>query len=317
MRKDPAVRLLTRSDFDGLVCAVLLVDRGVVDDFLFVHPNDLQNGRVEVGADDVLANVPFVPGCGLWFDHHSSENERLELMEKHDFKGSSVVTRSCARVIYDYYGGAKHFARYDANGLMDAVDRSDSGLLSLEDILHPQGWILLSYVMDPRTGFGLHKDYKISNYDLMFEMIRYCRTMDAEEILAVPDVRERITRYVAQERAYERMILEKGELADGVLVINLLDIDKPLVGNRFKEYALFPDAEISLRILWGRKKQNVVFTCGHSILKRTSQVNVGQLMLRYGGGGHTRVGTCQVPTDQWRRVEAELMEELLKKPLEV
>lgn len=304
------MRLLTRSDFDGLACAVLLVEAGVVDEYKFVHPKDLQDGLVDVAANDVLANVPYVPGCGLWFDHHSSERERLGLLEAHAFKGSSKIVPSCARVIYDYYGGPDVFRKFDDNGMMVAVDRSDSGQLTREDIMRPHGWILLSYLMDPRTGLGYHKDYRISNYALMADLIQYCRTMPAEHILQLPDVKERVDRYFEQEDEYEAMLKRCCHAEGNVLVVHLLDEAELAPGNRFKEYAMWPDKNISLRIFWGQRRERVVFSCGHSILNRSSQTNVGELMLRYGGGGHTRVGTCQVALDEWKQVRNELIEEM-------
>ncbi len=301
------MRLMTRSDFDGLACAVLLVEAGIVDEYEFIHPKDMQDGLIEVTGNDVLANVPYVPGCGLWFDHHSSEKERLELLDIHDFKGASQIVPSCARVIYDYYGGAEKFAKFDENGMMAAVDHCDSGQLTLDEVLNPAGWVLLSFVMDPRTGLGYHKDYRISNYTLMKDLIQYCRTMSADHILQLPDVQERVTRYFAQEQEYQEMIRQTAHAEGNVLVINLMDVDEIKVGNRFKEYAMFPEQNISLRIFWGQRREKVVLTCGHSILNRSSQTNVGQLMLKYGGGGHTRVGTCQVPVEDWLVVRNELI----------
>jgi len=300
------MRLITRSDFDGLICAVLLVEAGVVDQYKFVHPKDLQDGLVPVGADDVLANVPFVPGCGLWFDHHSSEHERLALTGV-DYAGCSRIVPSCARVIYDFYGGADRFARFDRNGMMEAVDRCDSGQLALEEILWPEGWVLLSFLTDPRTGLGYHKDYRISNYALMADLIQYCRVMPVHHILQLPDVQERVDRYFEQEKIYQKTLRRIGRTEGNVLVLELLEEDGLPVGNRFKEYALWPDQNVSLRIFWGLRRERVVFSCGHSILNRTSQTNVGELMLRYGGGGHTRVGTCQVAPADWERVRDELL----------
>lgn len=301
------MRLITRSDFDGLACAVLLVEAGIVDDFEFVHPKDLQDGLVKVGENDVLANVPYVQGCGLWFDHHSSEHERLEILGKQEFRGDSRIVPSCARVIYDYYGGAEAFAKFDRSGLMTAVDRCDSGQLTVEEIFEPTGWVLLSFVMDPRTGLGYHKDYRISNYSLMRDLIQYCRVMPPEHILQLPDIAERVVRYHAQEKDYQRMILENARVEQNLLVIDLMNVADIKAGNRFKEYAMFPGQNISMRIFWGKRREYVVFTCGHSILNRSSTVNVGELMLRYGGGGHTRVGSCQVSIEVWTEVRDELI----------
>ncbi len=294
------MRLLTRSDFDGLACAVLLVEQGIVDEYKFVHPKDVQDGKVSATENDVLANIPYIPGCGLWFDHHASEADRLAI-DQLDFVGDSRPAPSAAQVIWDYYGGDAHFGGH-LLPMLDAVNRSDSGNLTREEILKPEGWILLSFIMDPRTGLGRFRDYRISNYQLMEDMIQYCREMTVDEILELPDVAERTRRYLEQEDAFEKMLKNSCETRGNVIVTNLLDVETVHSGNRFFVYALFPDQNIELRIMWGKDRQNVVFTCGHSILNRTSRTDVGKLMLAYGGGGHERVGTCQVPVDEWERV---------------
>jgi nanoRNase/pAp phosphatase (c-di-AMP/oligoRNAs hydrolase) len=304
------MRLVTRSDFDGLACAVLLVEAGVVDAYKFVHPKDVQDGKVPVTKDDVLTNIPYVPGCGLWFDHHSSEEERLKLKEEFKYEGDSRPAPSCARVVYDYYGGAEKFARLDETGLMAAVDKSDSADFTTEEILDPEGWVLLSFVMDARTGLGRYRDYRISNYQLMEDMIQYCRTKTAEEILAIEDVKERVKRYFEQERAYEEMLRANARVDGNVLVINLLEVPEIVSGNRFKEYVLYPEINVSVRVLWGRAKQNIVFTVGHSITNKTSKTDVGSLMLKHGGGGHRVVGTCQVPADVWEQELGEIVTQL-------
>ena len=301
------MRLITRSDFDGLACAALLAEIGVVHEYLFVHPKDVQDGKVPVTKDDVLANVPFVPGCGLWFDHHLSELERLKTVKEHAFAGASRPAPSCARVIYDFYGGAKTFKQFDDSGLMRAVDKSDSGNLTVEEITSPAGWILLSFVMDPRTGLGRYQDYRISNLALMKDMIGYCRTLPVDQILANPDVKARVDRYLAQEQDYRAMIQANGRLDGNILAIDLRNVGEILSGNRFAEYALFPRANVSIRALWGREKQNVVFSVGHSIVNRTCKVDVGSLMLQYGGGGHAQVGTCQVDASQAAQVFTKLV----------
>ncbi|HWQ07965.1 MAG TPA: hypothetical protein VN436_02620, partial [Holophaga sp.] len=304
------MRLITRSDFDGLACAALLEEHGVIDDYFFVHPKDVQDGKVQVTANDVLANVPFVPGCGMWFDHHSSEEERLARDEHFTFQGASYRAPSCARVIYHHYGGAPAFWKFDESGLMEAVDRSDSGSLTEDEIKNPKGWILLSFVMDPRTGLGRYKDYRISNQALMKDMIGYCRRMKIEEILAIPDVKERVDRYFEQEQAYQAMLQANARVDGNVLVIDLRGVEEILSGNRFVEYALWPGQNVSLRIMWGRERKNVVVTVGHSILDRSCLSDVGSLMLKYGGGGHRQVGTCQVDAAQAEQVIADLMAEL-------
>ncbi len=299
------MRLLTRSDFDGLACAVLLVEKGLVDDYKFVHPKDVQDGKIDITQNDVLANVPFADGCGMWFDHHASEDERLDL-DKLTFDGDSRPAPSAAQVIWDYYGGEKTFGAH-LLPMLEAVNRSDSGNLTRDEILHPKGWILLSFVMDPRTGLGRFRDYRISNYQLMLDMIQYCRTKSVEEILRVSDVRERVDRYLDQQDLFEEMLRRCCEVHNNVIVTNLLNEETIYAGNRFLVYALFPDQNIEVRVMWGKDKQNVVFTCGHSILNRTSNTDVGSLMLHYGGGGHRKVGTCQVPVADWERILGEIV----------
>lgn len=298
------MRLLTRSDFDGLACAVLLKELGIITDMKFVHPKDLQDGLVEVGPEDVLANVPFVQGCGLWFDHHSSEEERGSLAMQ--FKGESRPAPSCARVIFDHYGGAAKFgSRFDA--LMKGVDKSDSGNLTAEEILQPQGWILLSFIMDPRTGLGRFRDYRISNYQLMIDMIDYCRTLSIDEIIALPDVQERVKRYFEQDALFREMIQKHTHVEGNVIVTDLRDVSPIYTGNRFLIYSMYPTQNISVWVVDGREKQNCVFACGRSIINRNAKTDVGSLMLKHGGGGHPAVGTCQVPYAEADAVLADIV----------
>jgi len=302
------MRLITRLDFDGIVCSALLLEQNVIDRFLFVHPKDVQDGLVQATCDDVVANIPYIPGCGLWFDHHASEEERLRLDDL-DFKGESRPAPSAAQVIWDYYGGEKAFgSRFMP--LLAAVNKSDSADLTREEILNPSGWILVSFIADPRTGLGRFSDFKKPHYPLMQEVIQQCRTMSAEEILAQPDMHERVVRYFEQQKRFEDMLKRCCKAYGNVLVTNLMDEPTIFAGNRFLVYALYPEQNIEIRLIWGKDKQNVVFAVGHSIVNRTSKTNVGKLMLEYGGGGHTKVGTCQVEVSQWQRVLAELAERL-------
>ena len=283
------MRLVTRSDFDGLACGALLKESGIIDNWMFSHPKDLQDGLVEVTCDDCLANVPYVPGCGLWFDHHSSENERLELNGR--YKGESRTAPSCARIIYDYYGGAERFAHYDA--MMTAVDKVDSGALSVEEVLHPSGWILLGFIMDPRTVLGRWSNFTISNYQLMEKLLDCCSSMDIDEIMELPDVRERIEVYFEQSDKFDAMI-KKYTRTDGELIISdLRGVDPIYSGNRFYIYSLYPKQNISMWIVSGKGGKGCSCAVGYSVLNRSSSVDVGKLMLKYGGGGHKAVGTCQ------------------------
>ena len=288
------MRLVTRSDFDGLACAVLLKAANLIDEYKFAHPKDLQDGLVQVTQNDILANVPYVEGCGMWFDHHSSENERIGNVE---YRGLSKLSPSCARVIWEYFGGHAKFSPA-LDTMLEAVDKVDSGRLSIEDIKNPVGWVLLGFVMDPRTGLGRYRDYRISNYQLMLDMIEYCGTKTAEQVLAEPDVIERTERYFAQQKDFEDMIRRCARIEGKVIVLDLRNEPEIFAGNRFTMYAMYPECNVSIQVIWGLKQQNVVFTVGHSILNRTCTVDVGSLMLAYGGGGHLRKGTCQIPTEK-------------------
>lgn len=302
------MRLVTRSDFDGLVCAVLLKEIGLIDDYLFAHPKDLQDGLITINENDVLANVPYVPGCGLWFDHHTSEHHRLNGTEK--FKGASRPLRSCARVIWEYYEGEKKFSK-SLLPMLDAVDRVDSANLTAQEIADPKGWILLGFIMDPRTGLGRFKDFRISNYQLMLDMIEYCRTKKAEEILKIPDVSERVDVYKEQSRIFVDMLRRNSVKHENLVVTDLRGEEMIYAGNRFLIYTLYLRCNISLLIMWGVRKQNVVFTLGHSIITRNCKTNVGKLMLEFGGGGHDNVGTCQVPVEKADEVREELMKRII------
>jgi nanoRNase/pAp phosphatase (c-di-AMP/oligoRNAs hydrolase) len=296
------MRLLTRSDFDGLACAAILKELGVIDSWKFVHPKDLQDGLVEVSDNDVLANVPYVKGCKLWFDHHSSEKDRLGAVE---FEGESRIEDSAARVIYEYYGGKDKLGHME--DLVKAVDKVDSAKLTKEEILNPEGWVLLGFVMDPRTGLGRFREFRISNYDLMETLIDACRSQSIEQILALPDVVERVDLYQEQDTLFRDMVARHTRIDGNVIVTDLRGVESIYSGNRFVIYSLYPKQNISMWIVDGRGKQNCPIAVGHSILNRTSQTDVGTLLLGYGGGGHRQVGTCQVPYEDADRVIGELL----------
>ena len=301
------MRLVTRSDFDGLACGALLKDVGVIDHWKFAHPKDLQDGLVEITKDDCLANVPFVEGCGLWFDHHSSEFERNQLEGK--YKGESRIAPSCARIIYDYSGGEARFAHYD--DMMKAVDKVDSGNLTVDEVLNPTGWILIGFLMDPRTGLGRWRNFTISNYQLMEKLIDCCRTMNTDEILNLPDVKERIEVYFEQAEKFKEMVKAHTRVEKDVIISDLRGVDPIYSGNRFLIYSLYPEQNISAWIVSGRGGQGCSCACGYSVLNRTSHVNVGRLMLKYGGGGHKAVGTCQFSNETMDEMVPKLLDELV------
>ncbi|MDR3318960.1 MAG: exopolyphosphatase [Clostridiales bacterium] len=297
------MRLLTRSDFDGLACGALLKELGIIDNWKFVHPKDMQDGLVEVTKDDVLANVPYIEGCKLWFDHHSSENERLGANVK--YEGMSRLADSAARVIYDYYGGKAKLPHFDE--MVTAVDKVDAAKLAKEEILNPTGWVLLGFVMDPRTGLGRFRDFKISNYQLMEMLIDACATMNIDEIMALPDVKERVKLYFEQDKLFKEMVKAHTRTDGNVIVSDLRNVETIYTGNRFLVYSMYPEQNISLWIVDGRGKQNCPIAVGHSVINRTSKTDVGKLLLKYGGGGHRQVGTCQVVYGEADKAIAELI----------
>lgn len=304
------MRLLTRSDFDGLICAVLLKEAGIMDAWQFVHPKDVQDGVVSVTENDILANVPYAPGCGLWFDHHTSEQERLDF--NFQFEGASRDYPSCARVIWEYYGGHETFPA-SMDEMMRFVDKCDSADLTVDEIENPSGWILLSFVMDPRTGLGRYRDYRISNYQLMMDLVDMCRTMPVEKILENPDVGERVDRYRRQDARFRDMLAKRSRVHGNVVVLDLREQDEIFTGNRFVIYAMHPQCNVSVRVIWGKGKQNTVFTVGKSIINKSNPVDVGALMLQYGGGGHKAVGTCQIDSPAANDALKELIKALDKK----
>jgi nanoRNase/pAp phosphatase (c-di-AMP/oligoRNAs hydrolase) len=301
---DRTYRLVTRSDFDGLVCAALLKEMGVLDDILFVHPKDVQDGTVRLTSDDITTNLPYRPEVALAVDHHSSEELRVTSAAAN--RVIAAEADSAARVVYDHFGGAESFPAVSAE-MMDAVDRADAAKLSIEDILDPQGWILLSFLMDPRTGLGRFRDFRISNYQLMMQLIGCCLTMSIDEILESPDVAERIALYREHADAAVEQIRRCTTVHDRVVVLDLRDEQVIHPTNRFTLYALFPQCNLSVHVLWGLKQQNTVFAMGKSILDRSSTVDVGELMLTYGGGGHQAAGTCQIANEEAQRVLRELV----------
>ncbi len=293
------MRLVTRSDFDGLACGALLKEAGIIDSWMFAHPKDLQDGLIPVDENDCLANVPYVEGCGLWFDHHSSEFERQQLEGK--YKGESRITPSCARIIYEYYGGKERFPQFD--DMMEAVDKVDSGNLTVDEVMNPKGWILVGFLMDPRTGLGRWRQFTISNYQLMEKLMDACRTMTTEEILQLSDVQERIEVYNEQTEKFKEMVTKYTRVEGNVIISDLRGVDPIYTGNRFMIYSMYPEQNISAWIVSGRGGKGCSAAVGYSILNKTSDVNVGSLMLKYNGGGHKKVGTCQF-TDE--NMETEL-----------
>ena len=296
-------RLVTRSDFDGLVCAILLKNINLVDDILFVHPKDMQDGIIEVGANDISTNLPYVDGVHIAFDHHHSETLRNEKRDNHIIDPDAP---SAARVVYDYYGGENTFPE-SWKGMMNAVDKGDSAQFNQEEVLHAKRWELLNFIMDSRTGLGRFRDFRISNYELMMNLIDFGKDHSIDQLLELPDVKERTDLYFEHEEKFKEQIIRCATVHDNLVVLDLREEEIIYSGNRFIIYALFPQCNISIHVMWGLKKQNTVFATGKSIFDRSSKTNVGELMLKYNGGGHNAAGTCQVPHEQNEACLAELI----------
>ena len=295
-------RLVTRSDFDGLVCAMLLKELDIIDDIKFVHPKDVQDGKVDITENDITTNLPFDPRVGLAFDHHESE---LLRNKKEDYEGKYIIdgnAKSAARVVYDYYGGKEKFKRV-SDEIMWAVDKGDSADFTEDEILHPDGWVLMNFLMDARTGLGRFHDFRISNYELMMELIDFCVDHTIEEVLELPDVKERVDMYFQQQELFIDQLKKITRIEGKVAVIDLRNEETIYTGNRFMVYALGPETELSVHVAWGFRKQNTAVMIGKSIVNRNSKFNIGELCLSYGGGGHANAGTCQLDND---KIDAEL-----------
>ena len=300
-------RLVTRSDFDGLVCAVLLNELELIDDIKFVHPKDMQDGKVDITERDITTNLPYVETAHLAFDHHLSETLRNASGKQNHI--IDAMAPSAARVVYNYYGGKQRFPMI-SDDMMAAVDKADAAQFSRGEILDPSGWVLLNFLMDARTGLGRFREFRISNYALMMDLIKYCRDHSIDEILRLPDVRERVELYFEHEAQAKAQIQRSARVEGKVVVLDLRNETLIHPINRFMIYALYPQANISIHVLWGLNQQNTVFATGKSILDRSNRTSVGELMLKYGGGGHEAAGTCQVDNDQAERVLAELVAQI-------
>ena len=299
-------RLVTRSDFDGLVCTVLLKELGMIDEIKFVHPKDMQDGTILVTDRDITTNLPYVRGVHLAFDHHLSETIRLDDIPENYITDTGAP--SAARVVYDHYGGAESFAGV-SEALMEAVDKADSGQYDKDEILDPEGWVLLNFLMDSRTGRGRFKDFRISNYDLMMTLIDSCREHSVDQILALPDVKGRVDLYTNHVDKAKEQINRCIKVTGKVGVLDLRGEDTIFATNRFTIYALEPEVNISVHVMWGLNKLNTVFAVGKSVLDRTSKTNIGALILEY-GGGHPNAGTCQIDNDEADEVGAELVDRI-------
>ncbi len=305
-------RLVTRSDFDGLVCAVLLKKVGIIDDIKFVHPKDMQDGKIAISESDITTNLPYVEGVHLAFDHHQSETIRNT-----DKRNNHIIdpdAPSAARVVYRYYGGENTFPA-EWNEMMDAVDKGDSAQYDIDEILDPQGWTLMNFIMDARTGLGRFREFRISNYDLMMQLIEQCTNLTIDDIIALPDVQERVQLFQEHAEQAKQQIQRCTKVHGSLVVLDLRNEETIYAVNRFMIYALYPDANISIHVLWGLKQQNTVFAIGKSIVNRSSTINIGELCLGYGGGGHHNAGTCQVANEEAEDTLTDIIEKIRSESL--
>ena len=308
--KKQRYRLVTRSDMDGLVCAILLKEKDLLAEIKFVHPKDVQDGKIALTNNDITTNLPYVENVHLCFDHHASEMIRIK-----DKKSNHIIdpeAPSTARVVYEYFGGKKAFPNISEE-MIASVDKTDAAQYTMEDVLNPKGWELLSFLMDARTGLGRFKEFRVSNYTLMLALIDYCRDHSIEEILELPDVKERVDLYFYHHPAFKDQLQRCSTVHDNLVVLDLRDEEIIYPGNRFMIYALYPKCNVSMYVLWGLRKQNTVFAVGKSIFNRSLKIDIGKLMLEYGGGGHAGAGTCQIANDQAKEIQQELIQRLTAK----
>ncbi len=302
-------RLVTRSDLDGMVCAVLLKSRGMIDDILFAHPKDVQDGKVQIGLRDITTNLPYAPEAHLAFDHHESETVRVGGAARKNLVLDPAAP-SASRVVYNHLGGKDAFPSVSQE-MLAAVDRADSAQFTKEEVLDPKGWVLLNFLMDARTGLGRFKTFAVSNYQLMMELIDYCRQhSDVNDILKLPHVAERVALYREHQAPFKAQLERCGKVHKNLVVLDLRKEDTIYAGNRFVVYALYPMCNISMHVMCGVKKQVTVFAMGKSILNRTSKTDIGRLALHYGGGGHEAAGTCQVANNEAEGILAELIQRI-------
>ena len=309
------MELVTRSDLDGLVAGAILLDAGIIEEgnVRFVHPKDVQDGLIPLSSESITTNLPFDPRVGLAFDHHESEKERLGEIEEEAVREGRLYleheAKSAARVVYNYYK-ARGMIKNISEELVNAADKCDSADLDLNDILNPSGWVLLGYIMDARSGFGRFHDFRISNYELMMQLMHFVIDHSIDEVMQLPDVKERVQMYFDHELLAEEQIRNAGKIVDNVIVIDLRDQDVIYTGNRFKVYAMYPSVEYSIHVAWGKQKQNTAIMIGKSIVNKSGTANIGEICLRYGGGGHEKAGTCQVENERANEVTNEIIDRL-------
>ncbi|MDR0867911.1 MAG: exopolyphosphatase [Planctomycetota bacterium] len=282
------MRIVTRGDFDGLSSSVFVSLCEDIREVRFVHPKDAQDGKVSADAEDIVINLPYIQGCGLWFDHHVSEVGHSP--KEGAYKGRFEIAPSCARVIYNYYK-AKHAGKFaHLLDLLEATDRLDSAQLTVEDVTHPQGWILLGLTLDPRSGLG-------PEFRKYFRwLVEYIKELPLEKVINHPEVKRRTDRIRYEQEAFRDLLAAHSSQSGKVIMTDFRELVEKPVGNRFLIYTMYPDANVEMRIFRGFNG-SVVIAVGKSIFNRTCKVNIGEMLRNYGGGGHDGAGTTQVPSE--------------------
>ncbi|NQU62295.1 MAG: exopolyphosphatase [Rhodospirillales bacterium] len=299
-------RLITRADFDGVVCGALFNELEMIDDIVFAEPNDMQQGRVPVSDKDISTNLPFVEGIHLCLDHHASEIERVG---EHDNLVIDGDAPSAARVVYRHFGGKEKFPKI-SDDLLNAVDQADSAQYTEEDILAPDNWTLLNFIVDPRTGLDAVGGFNISHNAFLYDLMTYCRHNPIDEILGLPDVQERVNVYLYQKEFAELQLVRSSHVHGKLVVTDLRDEDPIFACNRFLIYALNPECNVSMHISKGAEAGFVRIAIGKSILDKSSKTNIGSMLLEFGGGGHASAGGCRVKEADLGDVKAKLIERI-------
>lgn len=293
------MRLVTRGDLDGLACAVIITSNETIDEITLIHPQDITDDRVTIRPGDILANLPYHPKCSKWFDHHLKTGNNPAPPAK--FDGAYAVAPSAAGLAYKYYGGAAKMPRFEE--LVRQADRLDSAQLTFDEVQDPKGYILLGYTIDGRSGHGAFEDY----FRLLVDLLK---TKSIDEVLRHPRVKERCDKMRVDDSTFRDMLTQHSRVDGNVVLTDFRSLDRIPTGNRFVIYVLFPDVNVSVRVHWGPERRFVVAAVGHSIFNRTCKTNVGELMSRYGGGGHRGAGTTPLVPERADRDLAEIIAEL-------
>ncbi|MEM6453810.1 MAG: exopolyphosphatase [Acidobacteriota bacterium] len=273
------MRLVTRADLDGLACALLLDTYETVDEIVLVHPQEITDKTADVRAGDIVANLPYHPSCDLWFDHHLQTASNSQ--PPTDVRGRFRLAPSAAQVVWEHYGEE---ARWTT--LIAETNKVDAAQLTEEDVLRPQGHVLLGYLLDPRTGLGDDEAF----FHRCFDHLRAGGSVD--DLLRAEDVAARVMRMFAMNEDCCWTLSHHSRLIGNVVFTDLRRVSSLPVGNRFLVYTLFPESNVSVRVQFSQRLDAVMVKVGHSIFNRTCQTSVGELMSEYGGGGHRGAGSA-------------------------